>query len=150
MVCQEQVDYGYGDAEPDPVDYGYGDVDYGYGDAAPDQDYGYGDAQPDYGYGDAKPSEDYGYGDAQPDYGYGDAKPDEDYGYGDQVEEKPKEEPKKPAGRRPKRRCSVTKYTLDETAQAAQTHVDIIQQMREGSKPQDLNPDQLGMDRLVI
>jgi hypothetical protein len=49
-----EVDYGYGDATPDPPDYGYGDaepdppsatpmaeeIDYGYGEARPETDYG--------------------------------------------------------------------------------------------------------------
>lgn len=101
-------DYGYEDAEPD----------YGYGDSSPD--YGYGDAKPneDYGYGDAKPDEDYGYGDAKPDedYGYGDAKPNEDFGYGDAKPDDAASAPAAPAGnRRPKRRCSVTKYSLEES-----------------------------------
>lgn len=102
------VDYGYGDT---PVDYGYGDAtpdtDYGYGDAKPDTDYGYGDAKPDtdYGYGEAAPSSashaEYGYGDAAPDMGYGDASPDADRAT-ELVETK----------KRPKRRCSVTRYSL--------------------------------------
>ena len=109
-------DYGYEDAEPD---YGYGDVSaYGYGDGSPDEsDYGYGDTKPDedYGYGDAKPDMDYGYGDAKPDDDnrYSDAKPDKDYGHGTPPS------PAAPAApsenRRPKRRCSVTKYSLEES-----------------------------------
>jgi hypothetical protein len=74
-------------------------------------DYGYGGDAPDYGYGDA----DYGYGDdakpAQPDYGYADdPKPpsDDAYGYGDA---KP-DEPTAQEDRRPKRRCSVTRYSI--------------------------------------
>jgi hypothetical protein len=100
-----EVDYGYGDATPE--------TDYGYGDGAPETDYGYGDAAPqtNYGYGSAKPDTDYGYGDAKPDtdYGYGDAA-GTDYGYGT-------EEPAGNSERQPvKRRCSVTKYSL-QTAQ---------------------------------
>ena len=75
----------------------------------------------DYGYGDAAPV-DYGYGDATPDYGYGDASPDDnsnkttststadDYGYGDcdgGAPAVPQQE------RRPRRRCSITKYSLE-------------------------------------
>lgn len=83
--------YGYGDATPDVSSYGYGD-------ASPDTNaYGYGDASPDsnpYGYGD---SNTYEYGDANP-YGYGDANPP--------AEGHARRE-------RPRRRCSVTKYSLD-------------------------------------
>jgi hypothetical protein len=92
-----EVDYGYGEPEPD---YGYGDdppaaaTDYGYGDDA-------GGGGEDYGYGDAAPGGD--------DYGYGDAAPGgTDYGYGD---DEPTPLPK--AAGRPKRRCSVTKFSLD-------------------------------------
>jgi hypothetical protein len=90
-----EVDYGYGEPEPD---YGYGD------EPAAETDYGYGDepaAEADYGYGDAAPESDYGYGDAAPGGG-------EDYGYGDDA---PTPLPK--AAGRPKRRCSVTKFSLD-------------------------------------
>lgn len=97
------------------VDYGYEDM--GYGDAQPD--YGYGDGAPatDYGYGDGSPSTDYGYGDAAPsvDYGYGDDAPATDYGYGDSAPAQPAE-PK----RRPKRRCSVTKFSLQSPEAAKQ------------------------------
>jgi hypothetical protein len=93
------------------VDYGYGDVDYGYGDSAPATDYGYGDAapsdQPDYGYGDAAPAE-------QMDYGYGDAAP----------EEAP------PKDRRPKRRCSVTKFSL--ATETPLTAASVINDLRMG------------------
>mmetsp|Transcript_2812 Transcript_2812/g.4498 ORF Transcript_2812/g.4498 Transcript_2812/m.4498 type:complete len:212 (-) Transcript_2812:221-856(-) len=131
------VDYGYGDAAPDSADkYGYGD--YGYGDAAPDSadKYGYGDAAPDdaakYGYGDSQPSNgnnnsntDYGYGDAQPDYGYGDAAPT-DYGSTDGDGE-----PK----RRPRRRNSVTRYSLvcqDQVKNEFAAHENMIDQFRNG------------------
>jgi hypothetical protein len=93
------------------VDYGYGEVDYGYGDSAPATDYGYGDAapsnQPDYGYGDAAPAE-------QMDYGYGDAAP----------EEAP------PKDRRPKRRCSVTKFSL--ATETPLTAASVINDLRMG------------------
>lgn len=117
------------------VDYGYGatDPDYGYGDAKPELDYGYGDAAPndaDYGYGDAKPDEaDYGYGDAkpdEPDYGYGET----DYGYDDPTQQK--EEPT----RKPKRRCSVTKYGLEAgNAETPLTAADVINDFRKGIPP---------------
>jgi hypothetical protein len=90
-----EVDYGYGEPEPD----------YGYGDEPAAEDYGYGDEptpEADYGYGDAAPAtDDYGYGD-------GGAPGGTDYGYGD---DEPTPLPK--AAGRPKRRCSVTKFSLD-------------------------------------
>jgi len=106
-------------------------TDYGYGDTQPD--YGYGDST-DYGYGDSAPATDYGYGDSAPaavDYGYGDTT---DYGYGDEA---PAMEA--PTTRRPKRRCSVTKYSLtsapegsaeSEMAQQINAH-DMINQFRQ-------------------
>jgi hypothetical protein len=132
------VDYGYGDAGADNNDYGYGDAapdgtDYGYG--APDNtDYGYGAPDStDYGYG-APDSNDYGYGDQAPatDYGYGDQS---DYGYGDAPVEQPK--PKK---ERPKRRCSVTKYSLDSTGQEATSQMDRLAQIRAGNFSNDAPP----------
>ena len=108
------TDYGYGDAQPD---YGYGE-DMGYGDGAPDStDYGYGNSAPD--------NTDYGYGDSAPatDYGYGDAAPEQDYGYGDSS---PTPAPPAPTKRRPRRRCSVTKYSLEEASKnggAAETEM---------------------------
>lgn len=102
------VDYGYGD---DAAAYGYGDdaPDYGYGDDAV-PDYGYGDAAADYGYGDTEDlgygaTEDYGYGDQGDPYGYGDAAPDEAPG-----PLPPKTE------KRPKRRCSVTRFSIEAEA----------------------------------
>jgi hypothetical protein len=93
-----EVDYGYGDEPAAETDYGYGD------EPAAETDYGYGDDPAadgaDYGYGDAAPATD--------DYGYGDAAPaTDDYGYGDEPTPLPK------AAGRPKRRCSVTKFSLD-------------------------------------
>ena len=88
MSDKGDVDYGYGDAEPD--------YDYGYGDSSPDgQGKGGGDDNVDYGYGE---STDYGYGDASADdYGYGDAG-GADYGYGDDQAEQNKPPPEKDAG----------------------------------------------------
>ena len=110
------------------VDYGYGDQnDYGYGDESPDM--GYGDAAPDdYGYGDASP--DMGYGDASPDMGYGDAAPDMDYGYGDASPD-PVPEPKE--DKRPKRRCSVTKFSL--ATETPLTAASVINDLRMGLPP---------------
>lgn len=120
--------------------------------------------QVDYGYGDAQP--DYGYGDAQPDYGYGDAQPVstkeetiyavddrisrwlhtyrnliQDYGYGEQTQP---EAVKQAEERRPRRRCSVTKYSLEEAgkkdgspeAEMAQQlqAVDMINQFRSAGR----------------
>jgi hypothetical protein len=117
-------DYGYGEEPtPDTADYGYGDAapevaDYGYGDAAPETDYGYGD--------DAAPATDYGYGDdaapANTDYGYGDAAPESDYGYGDAAPDAgPPPAPSKD-DKRPKRRCSVTRFSIE--AEACSTPLD--------------------------
>lgn len=109
----EEVDYGYGDGQPD----------YGYGDGAPDDVKPKPSPEPDYGYGEASPM-DYGYGDAAPasnNTTSGHAQPSMDYGYGDEV---PAENnsmdysdgahsAQLPQDRRPKRRCSVTKYTIE-------------------------------------
>ena len=75
----------------------------------------------DYGYGS---TEDYGYGEASPDvYGY--SEQDEDYGYGHA-----EPEPIKPVEQkaRPKRRCSVTKFNLENSE--ALTAADRIQELR--------------------
>jgi hypothetical protein len=113
------------------VDYGYGDQnDYGYGDAEPDM--GYGVAEPDMGYGVAEP--DMGYGDAAPDMGYGDAAPysapamDEDYGYGDATPDAIPAAP--PVDKRPKRRCSVTKFSL--ASETPLTAASVINDLRMG------------------
>lgn len=93
------------------VDYGYEDLS-GYGEGEPDAgDYGYGD-------GDAEPETDYGYGDEEP-----------GYGYGEEEEEPAKhvEEPKQ----RPKRRCSVTKFNLDN--ESAVTAADRIRELRDNA-----------------
>jgi hypothetical protein len=110
-------------------------LDYGYGDA---MDYGYGDsAQPDYGYGKSQP--DYGYGEPQPDYGYGDdPKPaSEDYGYGDA---KP-DEPAPQEDRRPKRRCSVTRYSIA-PQQAPLNAAAVINDLRNGADVETLGSEQ--------
>jgi hypothetical protein len=138
-----EVDYEYGDA----ADYGYGDsapdsTDYGYGDSAPDNtDYGYGETEVDMGYGQAEPSTDYGYQqtdygyEAAADYGYGAT----DYGYGDEPKEQ-EPAPAPPKKDRPKRRCSVTKYSLDTTSQETQTQIDRIAQIRAGNFSADSMP----------
>jgi hypothetical protein len=107
-------------------DYGYdASQDYGYGDDAAGGDYGYGDsAGADYGYGDAAAG-DYGYGDdaaaGGADYGYGDdAGAGGDYGYGDEEKpakpETPPPQAAAPAKNRPKRRSSVTQFSLEADA----------------------------------
>ena len=77
-------------------------ADYDYNDNV---DYGYGDDNQDYGYGDQGGAEDYGYGDQGDPYGYGDAAP----------EEAPAPLPPK-TEKRPKRRCSVTRFSIEAEA----------------------------------
>jgi hypothetical protein len=91
-------------------------VDYGYGDAKP--------AQPDYGYGDESkpPSEDA--------YGYGDAKPDE---------------PTPLEDRRPKRRCSVTRYSIA-PQQAPLNAAAVINDLRNGADIETLGSEQAPVD----
>jgi hypothetical protein len=139
--------YGYGDGSPTGADaYGYGRespggndaTKYGYGDASPNDDaakYGYGDAPPNdaakYGYGDSAPEDGakYGYGDAPPsdsaaNYGYGEASPDEG---GSNPESQP--------SRRPRRRNSVTRYSIvaqDAVITEFVAHANVIDQFRQG------------------
>lgn len=98
-----ELDYGY---EQTPTDYGYETTptDYGYGE---ETDYGYG---PQTNYGEQT---DYGY-DEQTDYGYGDARPEEAA-----PPTFPKPETAAPRRQQVKRRCSVTKFSLDTGAQEA-------------------------------
>jgi hypothetical protein len=97
--------------------------DYGY------DDYGYGDCEPspavvDMGFGD----ENMGYGD---DYGYGEGSP------GASEDAATKEE------KRPKRRCSVTKYSLQaEEPASALCAASVISDFRNGSNPQSLAVEQ--------
>jgi hypothetical protein len=102
-------------------------------------------ADVDYGYGD---SEDYGYGDSNPDeYGYGDSTPDE-YGYGDAEPSQVAE----PVDRRPKRRCSVTKFNLDDDS--ALTAADRIRDLRNQTdenetpcpEPEDMSSDEVSTE----
>lgn len=90
-----------------------------------DVDYGYGDNTTDYGYGDSAPdSTDYGYGDS----GAGAAEAT-DYGYGDDSGA-PQEPTPQPKGRRPRRRCSVTKYSLEEASKDSGTpEAEMVQQL---------------------
>jgi hypothetical protein len=81
-------------------------------------DYGYGD-QNDYGYGASAPDNDMGYGVVEPDldYGYGDATPDT----APVVEV---------IDKRPKRRCSVTKFSL--VSETPLTAASVINDLRMG------------------
>lgn len=111
----DDVDYGYSTQDYEGLGYGpdsgeqydYNDpsaMDYGYGDTP--TDYGYDETPTDYGY-DETPT-DYGYGDSPGDFGYGDAAPDE-------ANENPAPLPP-PKEKRPKRRCSVTRFSIEAEA----------------------------------
>lgn len=173
--------YGYGDAAPDTGKYGYGDAapdnndKYGYGDATPDGDkYGYGDATPDtdkYGYGSGAPAAaDLGYedpdaaADSNP-YGYElDNVPrrnaplrshsthsthstsSAEYGYGDDGGEVRRRR------ERPRRRGSVTKYSLDAqntVAQEFDAHTQAIEQLRSGAAAAQPPPPPPGGEEAV-
>ena len=102
-----------------------------------------------YGYEDANP---YGYGDASPDgdsamdttdYGYGDttsstpsSNEDNPYGYGD-MDYGDQQSGGEPRRERPRRRCSVTKYSIDEAQSSIQQefdeHAAVIEQFRNGA-----------------
>jgi hypothetical protein len=94
-------------------------------------DYDYED-QYDYGYGEGA-ADDYGYGgDSAPDdYGYGDSAPD-DYGYGptDDVEQDTVAEEIAPKRRTPKRRCSVTKYSLVSAAENGGAEAEMVKNLQ--------------------
>lgn len=93
--------------------------------------YGYENEEEDYGYGDTSPDQDYGYGDAntgEEDYGYGDAAPCDEYGYGDCAPSEP-QAAAGPSVTRPKRRCSVTKFNLDN--ENVLTAADRIKELRD-------------------
>lgn len=129
---------GYGEGSPKTIDkYGYSNASwddsttkYGYGDASPNNDaakYGYGDSSPNddaakYGYGDTSRSDDaaqYGYGDATPDSG---STPSSANGDAD-------------SERRPRRRNSVTRYSIvaqDAVKQEFVAHANAIDQFRQG------------------
>jgi pyruvate/2-oxoglutarate dehydrogenase complex dihydrolipoamide acyltransferase (E2) component len=105
-------DYGYDANYGDTADYGYGDSgggaeDYGYGDSADAaaSDYGYGDDAGGYGYGD----DDNGGAGGGGDYGYGDAPPDE-------APAAPAPTTAPEAKNRPKRRSSVTRFSMEAEA----------------------------------
>jgi hypothetical protein len=108
-------------------------TDYGYD----NPEYGYGDTSPDCGYSDTGPDMDYGYGD--------DAAPENtDYGYGAEVTP---EAAKPTESRRPKRRCSVTKYSLVSSEGSAEAEMgqqiqqaEMLQSFRNGGGARPLPP----------
>jgi hypothetical protein len=117
------------------LDYGYEQTEYGYETTA--TDYGYGE-ETDYGYGPSPQSNsgeqtDYGY-DEQTDYGYGDARPEEDA-----PPTEPKLEAAAPRRQQVKRRCSVTKFSLDAGAQEANKAQEdmrsMVDMIRQGGTP---------------
>lgn len=124
----DQTDYGY---DTTAAEYGYGEQpDYGYGPQSQVQT-GYGE-QTDYGYGEQ--TEDYGYGEQTEDYGYGDARPEDDA-----PPSEPKPEASAPRRQQVKRRCSVTKFSLDAGAQEANKAQEDLRSMvdmiRQGGMP---------------
>ncbi len=146
--------YVYGSSSSKDVDkYGYGDgcpsdgaAKYGYGHASPNNDvakYGYGDASPHhaakYGYGDSSADDaaKYGYGDASPKdetsaYGYGDGSPDGRSSHG--TTSGSGADDTQPQ-RRPRRRNSVTRYSIvaqDAVKQEFVAHANVIDQFRQG------------------
>lgn len=100
------------------VDYGYGDTDYGYGDPEPQQT------------NSTMANVDYGYGDT--DYGYGDPEPEQTNDTFKVEEEAP------PKDRRPKRRCSVTKFSL--ATETPLTAASVINDLRMGLAPEPAAP----------
>jgi hypothetical protein len=104
------------------------DVDYGYGER---YDYGYGDSEPEMIAEDVKPKDTY----------Y--SAPDDGYGYDGISENVPEQctnnELDQPSThiRRPKRRCSVTKFTLESgDAATSLTAASVIANMRNGIVPE--------------
>ncbi|GAX27310.1 hypothetical protein FisN_23Lh115 [Fistulifera solaris] len=94
------------------------------------EDYPYDDDQQyDYQYGEQ--DMDYGYGDDAGDYGYGEAEPDEsapieDMGY----EQDTVAEEIAPKRRTPKRRCSVTKYSLVSAAENGGAEAEMVKNLQ--------------------
>lgn len=88
-----------------------------YGHDVSETDYGYGDQNMDYGYGDQNNSTEYKYGDSS----------NMDYGYGDSAPAEPAKEA--PKARRPRRRCSVTKYSLQETAEKGSAEAEMVKNL---------------------
>ena len=139
-------DLGYGTAEPDVAKYGYGSStpstdQYGYGDATPDTTkYGYEQTAADLGYEDpdaASNGNPYGYGHQEKDDPLtklsSHSTPSVDYGYGD--DNGSSGEPRR-RRERPRRRGSVTKYSLDAQDQVQQefdAHSQAIAQIRDGA-----------------
>ncbi|GAX27421.1 hypothetical protein FisN_23Hh115 [Fistulifera solaris] len=92
--------------------------DYAYDD---DQPYSYDDQNMDYGYGDDA-GDVYGYGDAEPD----ESAPIEDMGY----EQDTVAEEIAPKRRTPKRRCSVTKYSLVSAAENGGAEAEMVKNLQ--------------------
>ena len=130
--------------------YGYGDASntYGYGDASPDtyNKLGYESTSCDadkYGCGSEKvESNPYGYGDSNP-YDYGDSNP---YGYGDDssmaLDAPPRRE-------RPRRRCSVTKYSLEATEEVKES-VENNEMMLTDEDPAPSSSRELSVDEEML
>jgi hypothetical protein len=120
MVADPKVDYGYGDAAPSTTDYGYGD-------AAPSTNASNDANNANNKHGDestATTGTDYGYGSTDSNqYGYGDTSS----GGGGGGEPPRRRE-------RPRRRGSVTKYSLDAT-QEVQNKQSNTQSNQEGAAP---------------
>jgi hypothetical protein len=78
--------------------------------------------------------QDMDYGDSQ-DYGYGDqsdpANSSEpvDMGYEEDCSPPPEPEKPEPKARRPRRRCSVTKYSLEESAQSGSPEAEMVKNL---------------------
>ena len=145
--------YGYGSASPTEVSqlgYGEGAPDssssdpYGYGDAAPttannpygyestdrNNPYGYGDtsdAASKYGYGDDNDAANkYGYGDDSNPYGYGDTNTAQPHHLRSQSSDSLSSDPRRRRDR-PRRRGSVTKYSLEATQEVQKEQQDSVQ-----------------------
>jgi hypothetical protein len=103
MVADPKVDYGYGDATPSTTDYGYGD-------AAPSSSTTASNDAATPGYGETTA----GNTTAATDYGYGSADANQ-YGYGDSTSGGSGGGEALRRRERPRRRGSVTKYSLDAT-----------------------------------
>lgn len=69
----------------------------------------------------------YEYGDQNMDYGYGD--PDNNADNGENTAEPSNMTDSAKPARRPRRRCSVTKYSLEETAQAGSAEAEMVKNL---------------------
>jgi hypothetical protein len=96
------------------------DVNYSYDDQ---QMYDYGNNQDDmYGYD----SQDYGYGDQSDPPNSSEPV---DMGYEEDCSPPPEPEKPEPKARRPRRRCSVTKYSLEESAQSGSPEAEMVKNL---------------------